>query len=65
MASFPRPYLNDIAQDDSYMRYVRGGDFTNTDIGSRKSGTPDDVKAERMKIEHVGGTPGGANWGAK
>jgi hypothetical protein len=65
MPSFPRPYLNDVKQDDATMHYVRGGDFTNTDIGSRKSGTPDDIKSEKMTIEHVGdGTPG-PNWGPK
>jgi len=65
MATFPRPYINDAKQDDSLMHYVRGGDFANTDIGSRKSGTPGDIKSETMDIGHVGGNIPGPSWGGK
>ncbi len=63
--SFPRPYVNSVSQDDSIAHYVRDGDFSKTDIGSRNSGMPDRAKSERMTIDHVGSTNGGANWGAK
>lgn len=63
--SFPRPYVNSVAQDDSIAHYVRDGDFSKTDIGSRNSGMPDRAKSERMNIDHVGGNIGNSNWGAK
>ena len=65
-SSFPRPYINDVKEDTSIMHYVRDGDFANTDIGSRKSGTPGAIKSERMNIEHVSNNSiGGPNWGGK
>jgi hypothetical protein len=65
MPSFPRPYVNDCKQDDSIMHYVRDGDFSHTDIGSRPSGMPKAMDKGRMDISHVGdGTPG-PSWGGK
>lgn len=54
--SFPRPYISDVKQNDTEMHYVRNGDFTETDIGARKSGMPKDISGEgtRMSIKHVG-----------
>ena len=53
--AFPKPYINDIKQDDSQMHYVRNGDFTESDIGARPSGKPKDIsEGQRMGIKHVG-----------
>lgn len=63
--SFPRPYINDAKQDDTFMHYVRDGDMSMTDIGSGKAGMPASAKSERMTIDHVGGSIGSPNWGGK
>jgi hypothetical protein len=65
MAVFPRPYLNDAKQDDTILHYPRGGDFSATDIGSRKSGMPKDIKSETMDLDHVGSQIPGPTWGGK
>lgn len=54
--AFPRPPLNDVKQDDTVMHYVRNGDFSQSDIGARKSGTPGSMADEgaTMSISHVG-----------
>lgn len=54
--AFPRPPINDVRQDDSTMHYVRNGDFSKSDIGSRPSGMPGSMGDEgsTMKISHVG-----------
>lgn len=53
---FPGPYVNDTKIDESLMKYVP---FDNTEIGSRKSGMPKGIGAEKMSIDHVGdSTPG-------
>lgn len=53
MATFPRPTLDDVKQDDTFMHYVRGGDFTTSDIGATQQGKASDIKSERMTIRHV------------
>lgn len=53
---FPKPYV-DTVRKDPMMEYVP---FENTGIGSRKSGTPKDVKKGDMGLDHVGGTAGGS-----
>lgn len=52
-SKFPGPYVNSTEQNDSIMHYVRGGQFSNTDIGARKSGMVSGIKNE-MSVEHVG-----------
>ncbi|HEY4355944.1 MAG TPA: hypothetical protein VGN16_09370 [Acidobacteriaceae bacterium] len=57
MSRFPKPYVNNTRVDRALMEYVP---FENTSIGSRKSGTPKNVKKDDMGIDHVGGTAGGS-----
>jgi hypothetical protein len=47
----PKPYINDVKQDDSTMVYVP---FENMDIGSRKSGTPANASSGPKSLQHVG-----------
>jgi len=54
MANFPKPYVDDVKQDDSTMRYVNGGDFSKAEIGATSQGIAKDIKTERMGIKHVG-----------
>ena len=53
MATFPRPPLNDVKQDDGVMHYVRGGDFAKSDIGGTSMSVPGSMKTGRMGIKHV------------
>ena len=55
----PRPYINDVKQDNSTMVYPNGGDFAITEIGARKSGQPKDTKSSGMGLTHVGNGTGG------
>lgn len=59
---FPKPYQNDVKQNDSIMEYVNGGDFGKMGIGARKSGLPKGDAAPATgagSLEHVGDTAGG------
>lgn len=57
-SKFPGAYINSTEVDTSVMHYVRDGEFSNTDIGSRKSGMPGSIKNDNS-ISHVGdATPG-------
>lgn len=55
---FPKPYVNDVKQNDSTMKYVNAGDFAHLGIGGRPSGLPKDVGSEGMNLEHVGDSTG-------
>lgn len=54
----PGPYVSDVKQDNSVMKYLRGGDFGGTDVGARRSGMPSDAKSENMGLDHVGSSAG-------
>ena len=48
---FPKPYVNDVARDNSLMKYVP---FETMGIGARKSGLPASASEGPGNIEHVG-----------
>lgn len=50
--SIPKPYINDVKQDDSTMVYVYS--FDSTGIGARKSGMPSSASMGPKSLEHVG-----------
>lgn len=50
-SKFPAPYVNSIRENDPIVVRVNQD---MGEIGSRKSGLPDNVKSERMGIQHVG-----------
>lgn len=56
--AFPKPYVNDVKQDNGTMKYVNEGDFSELQIGGRPSGKPKDAKSMGMGLEHVGGSMG-------
>ena len=51
MAQFPKPYVNDVKQDDAIMEYVK---FDTMGIGARKSGMPATVSEGTKPLDHVG-----------
>jgi hypothetical protein len=48
---FPKPYVDDVREDDPIMKRVQQDKL---DIGARASGMPKGVRADEAKIEHVG-----------
>ncbi len=52
--SFPKPYITDVKQDDSVMRYVNGGQFGTSDMGATSQGMAKNIMTEKMTIKHVG-----------
>ena len=51
----PRPYVNDVKQDDALMRYVNDGDFSKLGIGGRAVSLPKSgIGGDKMAIDHVG-----------
>lgn len=55
VSKFPSPYVNSVRESDPVVIRV---DLDNGEIGSRASGLPEDVKSEKMTIDHVGKTAG-------
>jgi len=48
---FPKPYVNNVKEDDSTMVYVP---FTKMGIGARESGKPKSASEGPKSLQHVG-----------
>jgi hypothetical protein len=53
--TFPKPYVNDVKQDDNLCVYV---DFKKMGIGARTSGLPTYASEGPGSLVHVGDTTG-------
>lgn len=52
----PKPYVNDVKEDDGLMVYVP---FPAMDIGARKSGMPASASEGPKSLQHTGGSEKG------